>query len=328
MWSPNSPGWQSGASVRAWTPPEFSSRASDDALRALRDTGTTTAVLIVPWYMATATSTALTRGAETPTDSSLRHGIAQARRLGMRVVLKLHIDVVDGCFRGAIAPASVDQWFTSYRRFLEHYTELARQARVSALVIGTELTSMSRYTPRWRRLVAGARVRFPGQLTFAANQIEGAESVRFWDALDYLGIDAYMPLATNEDVSPSVDQLVSAWTSFTHKGTRRHYYHEIASLHERTGKPVLFTELGYRSALGCAIEPWDWQSTRAAAQEEQAHAYEAAYRVWSGVPWLDGIYWWDWHAGEYDPADSGYNPRGKLAEAVMHAWSQAGRGPA
>jgi hypothetical protein len=320
--------WQRGVAVRAWSPGEFSSFESDAALRALKRTGATTAVFIVPWYMARPTSTTLGRGPETPTDGSLRHAIAEAKALGLAVVLKPHVEVLDRTFRGAIAPASVSAWFSAYRDFLQHYADLARTSSARLVVIGTELTSMSRHTAQWRELVARVRARFPGRLTFAANQLAGASKIEFWDALDYVGIDAYMPLAANNP-NPTVEELVHAWTEFRDEtGVRHHYLDQIGALQRRTRKPVLFTELGYRSGLGTAARPWDWDSPLVAAQQPQARAYEAAFRVWSKVPWFRGIYWWDWHAGSFDRADSGYNPRGKSAERVLRAWAPPGRAPA
>ena len=297
--------WQRGVSVRAWGPDEFAGAASDEALRALRATGSTTAVFIVPWYMTDATSTVLARGPETPTDASLRHAIATARRLGLAVVLKPHVEVLDGTFRGAIAPSSVPAWFAAYRAFVQHYADLARAVRAPVFVVGTELTSMSRHSARWRALIDGIRARFPGRLTFAANHLAGARQIDFWDALDLVGIDAYMSLATT-DPNPTVDELVQAWTQFTdERGTTHRYVDEVTALRRQTGKPVMFTELGYRSAEGAATRPWEWTSTQAGAQEPQARAYEAAFRVWSTVPWFHGIYWWDWHAGWFDATDSG-----------------------
>ena len=129
--------------------------------------------------------------------------------------------------------------------------------------------------------------------------------------------------------SSRTQELARAWTEFRDEtGVTHHYFHRIRSLQRRTRKPVLFTELGYRSALGAAARPWDWNSRLVADQEPQARAYEAAFRVWSKVPWFRGIYWWDWHAGSFDRTDGGYNPRGKSAERVLRAWAlprRAGR---
>jgi hypothetical protein len=46
------------------------------------------------------------------------------------------------------------------------------------------------------------------------------------------------------------------------------------------------------------------------------------FKVFSGKPWLAGIYWWNW---EPDPRrggvlDKGYTPQGKPAEIVLKRW--------
>ena len=310
------PDWQSGANFTSWWNDTYSGGTSDASLQALRDTGANSVAILSTWYMPTGTSTQIAPDSQkTPTDASILHAMSTARSLGLRVVLKPHVDSPDGPFRGDIRPSDVGAWFASYRTFIDHYADLAQQGGASMLEVGTELTSMSGYTDQWRAIIADVRSRFSGKLTFAANWIDGAQKVGFWDALDYVGIDAYMPLASG-DPNPSVDSLVSAWAD-------RCYVSQIAQLQSTWNRPVLFTELGYVSREGTATQPWSWTFAGAISQEPQQRAYEAAYRVWSQVPWFKGIYWWNWNAGSYDPNDGGYNPRGKLAEGVMRAWSGA-----
>ena len=79
----------------------------------------------------------------TPRDVGLRDAAAAARSLGLEVTIKPHVDVLDGTFRGEIAPASPFEWFASYRRMLTHYAALAEEVGASVLVIGTEFASLS-----------------------------------------------------------------------------------------------------------------------------------------------------------------------------------------
>lgn len=237
--------------------------------------------------------------------------MARARALGMRVVLKPHVDVLDGTFRGAIVPGSPSQWFQGYRAMLLHYADLAREGGATMLVIGTELTSLSSYAQSWRALIAEVRGRFHGRLTFAADQLDGAEAVTFWNALDYIGIDAYMPLSSATG-NPSIAKLTDAWRG-------RGYMGRIERLHRRYGKPVLFTEIGYQSRGGTAARPWGGASG-GISQEPQRRAYEAAFRAWWRVPWFKGFLWWGWPVGGYNVADESHDVRGKSAAGVMRAW--------
>jgi hypothetical protein len=49
------------------------------------------------------------------------------------VVIKPHIDIRDGPFRGDIAPASRSRWSHAYRLMLRHYAELTQQEGAAML---------------------------------------------------------------------------------------------------------------------------------------------------------------------------------------------------
>src|SRR5919197_47840 len=191
--------WHRGANVTAWDSNAYGSATAAEALAALRATGANRAALVPTWYMATATSSEVRPDPGlTPRDSALRKAARTARSLGMHVVIKPHVDVRDGTFRGDVAPASRSRWWHEYSAMLLHYAELAQQEGAAMLEVGTELTSMASDERQWRTLIAEVRARFAGQLTFAANWIDGARAIPFWDALDAIGIDAYMPLVTDD----------------------------------------------------------------------------------------------------------------------------------
>lgn len=307
------PDWQRGMNVASWWHDDWEKAPSDASLAALRATGTTSVELVPTWWMNTSTDSSVQPNAtKTASDAGLLRAMATARALGMNVVVKPHVDVFDGSFRGDIAPADRDAWYTDYRTMIDHYADLAARGGATMLVVGTELTSMSSDTAEWRRIVDVARARFSGRLTFAANQLDGALRIGFWDALDFIGVDAYMPLAA-AGADPSVDDLTAAWW-------QRGYVSDLGKLSARTGKPVIFTELGYQSRTGTAQTPW-WTNGAVSADAQQ-RAYEAAFRAWSGVPWFRGIYWWDWSAaGGYDPSDGEFSVRGKPAEDTLRAWN-------
>jgi hypothetical protein len=307
-------GWQKGFNVTAYRPHALSRPVAQRALRSLRATGTTDVALVTQWYMTGPRSNAVAPDrAKTPSDQSLLSAMREARRLGLSVMLKPHVDLRDGSFRGDIRPRDTAAWFASYRAMIAHYAQLAARGEARSFVVGVELTSMARHEDEFRHVIAEARGRFPGQLTFAANWSSGAEQVGFWDALDAIGIDAYMPLSHHPD--PTVAELVAAW--------RHRWVGPIRRLSERRQRPVLFTELGYQSWAGAAQSPHAAHGP--VSQVAQARAYEAAYRVWSVEPGFQGIYWWDWPA-DGDPAGSAagsFSPAGKRAEAVVRFYDGA-----
>jgi hypothetical protein len=305
--------WHRGAIVPAGSSKTYLEPGSDRALRALAATGSDHVNLYVEWFMRNRRSSTVRplRGA-TPTDRSVLHAMRKARSLGMTPVISLIVRSRDGTWQARIDPRDRRRWYSSYRRMTRHYARLATRGRAGMMVLCAELESMTQQTGPWRGVIREARELFPGELTCSANATAGAERIRFWDRLDYIGISAYMGLSS--EPNPSVDQLARAW--------RSRHVRDIKALQRREQTPVLFTEIGYGSGMYTARMPWA-SVTGAYSQEPQRRAYEAFYRVWSEFPWFRGAYWWRWSPGSYDPRDRSHSPRGKSAERVMLRWNSA-----
>ena len=88
------------------------------------------------------------------------------------------------------------------------------------------------------------------------------------------------------------------------------------------GKTILFMEIGCRSALGCAMMPWDFSHREFPySEEEQANFYESCLRsVWE-EEWFGGMFWWDWYTKlpEKTP-ETGFSIVGKKAEETVKTW--------
>jgi hypothetical protein len=302
-------GMARGANVTAYSADALTQPKATAALHALRATGADEIVLPVLWFQDDRTSTGLQPDPlQTPSDASLLAFAAAAHAQGFKVGFAPHVNVRDGTFRGEIAPSSRATWFASYAVMVDHYAELAAKANAELLVIGSELVSMSPDTAAWRAIVADVRTRYDGPLTYAANWVQEAEKVHFWDAMSSVGIDAYMPL-TPDDATPTVPQVQAAWAPWI---ARMH------ALSRRTGKPVLLTEIGYTSREGTAQAPAT-EGTGRISQAAQAQAYEGAFRALGQLSWLDGMLIWDWSAdGREGPGD--YSPQGKQAQSVLTRW--------
>src|SRR5690242_14455432 len=135
------------------------------------------------------------------TDGGLAETARAARAHGIRTMLKPHVWLMDmsgGHWVGSIrmkSEADWRRWFACYERFIVHYAQLARASGMDALCVGTELEGTSDREADWRRVIAAVRRVYPGPLTYAANWSSEFERVRFWDALDFIGVQAYFPLS-------------------------------------------------------------------------------------------------------------------------------------
>ncbi len=240
----------------------------------------------------------------------------QADSLGLCVVIKPQIWIRDGWSADIDFAREADwqTWEAAYRDFALAYAQLSAEIGAPLFVIGTELGPAVRARETfWRSLIAEVRAVYHGELTYAANWFDDFEHVPFWDALDYVGVQAYFPLADDTD-PPSAEQLRAGWEQ--HKA-------DLEASHLRTGKPVLFTEIGYRDVGHAAARPWEWpardEAHEALEADEalQARLYAAFFEeVWP-EPWLAGAMIWKF----YPPSDRShagdFTPQGKAAEAVI-----------
>jgi len=105
----------------------------------------------------------------------------------------------------------------------------------------------SRYDRFWRDLIARVRHVYPGPLTYGAN-FDEYEQVGFWDALDYVGINAYFPLGRyGLQDEARVGVLRKAWE-------------KVAAHLEQAapGHPVVLLELGWTRWLGSTVRPYSY----------------------------------------------------------------------
>ncbi len=157
-----------------------------------------------------------------------------ARELSIKTLLKPHIWLRGGGWRGDIAmgsDADWQAWFAAYRVFILHYAKLAERLDIEALAIGTELHQTVVEKPQeWYRVIREIRQVYGGKLTYSANWYREFEEVPFWADLDYIGIQAYFPLSSES--KPTLATLERGW---------QHHLRVIEAVHKKADRPVLFT---------------------------------------------------------------------------------------
>lgn len=297
-----------------FSPDAYSSPDSDESLRRLAEINTEWVAINVVWYQPNASSSHIYANAtKTPTNDSVTHAIDTIHRLGMKVMLKPMIDLEDGRWRGEIRPS--DGWFKSYAAFIGFFAELAQEHEVELFCIGCELEQTASWRQQWETIISEVRKRYSGPITYA-DILDGYKNVEWWGALDYVGINAYFPLTDRNN--PTLEELKSAWN--------RHV-DELELWQSTVSKPIIFTEIGYRSGDGANKEPWKWWGDMPVDLQEQADCYEAAFQMLWNKSWFYGFYWWHWqtnpNAGGSN--DSSYTPQNKPAQGIITHWYSLSR---
>ncbi|MFF1479655.1 hypothetical protein ACFVYD_19200 [Streptomyces sp. NPDC058301] len=305
-----------GMTLPSWAADDYDSPRAEAYLRDITHTGARWVVFTPTWYQRTTKDAEQHPTEETASDASLRRITALAHRTGLKVMLKPHVDLVDGADRAGIRPADRAAWFVSYEKFITHYAAIAHETGTERFVVGTELAGVSGDLASWRRVIAAVRARYREPLTYAANYDEYAK-VPFWPELDVIGIDAYWPLGS----APTADaaKLGRAW---------RPVAAELAAFSGRQHRKILFTEAGYTSQRGSTTAPYSWTVSKRQDTTEQAAGYRALLDTFTGRDWWAGVCWWmwdDWPDSGETPAKLAYTPHGKPAEEVLRSrWTNPG----
>lgn len=309
--------WQKGASMFPLYNTHLSETSTKQSLQNLRATGANYVSFIIPYKQGDRWSTTVYPAHNTPTDESLIEAINFAHSIGLKVMLKPHLETEWGEWRANINPGDRDAWFTSYGNMLEHYARIAEAHGVEDICIGTELIGMSSpssngtNTEQWNRVISNLRNIYGGKLTYSANWTDEVEKIEFWGSLDYIGVSAYYELWNNDG---SVESLKNNWNQWAGQ--------YITSTQQKFNKPVVFTEVGYRSINGSYNQPWNWERGGSYDETAQANAYEALFSYWNQFSYFQGVQLWHWlpdpNAGGNGNLD--YTPQHKRAESVMRTW--------
>lgn len=161
------------------------------------------------------------------------------RKVGLKIMLKPQIWVLNGMYTGFIKINSKSEWLMfeePYKNFILNYTRIATDIKADLFCVGVELECFAIARPKfWSELINSVKSIYKGKLTYASNWDE-YKRISFWNQLDFIGVDAYFPLSNL--INPSTLVLSKGWK--IHKSN-------LYQIHQKFNRPILFTEYGYRS---------------------------------------------------------------------------------
>ncbi|MEO1437932.1 MAG: hypothetical protein AAFV80_20490 [Bacteroidota bacterium] len=254
-------------------------------------------------------------------NSRMYKRIMEAREAGFKVFVKPHLWIrvaEGGGWRSDVFPQNDSNWLRwqeSYRDYIFRFAQIAEAAKAEQFCIGAELTRLTTEKPEfWIQLIQDVREMYSGKLTYAANWYHEYENIMFWDQLDFIGVQAYFPLSNKDQ--PSVEQLSAGWQK---------HLETLEGIHKQFQRPILFTEMGYKSTPNGAERPWEWaehlpEGEKKYTPEVQTNAYQAFFKsVWP-QDWFAGVQLWVLFADypeERKDLTIGFSPQGKPAMEVL-----------
>ncbi len=228
--------------------------------------------------------------------------VRRAHLLGMKVMLKPHHRP---CESDLASESNRQAWFGKHGEGIERLGRLASRIHMDLYCVGYEMGRASVYDAEWRDVIRRARRVYPGPLTVCPSQGEQFESITFWDALDYVGIDNDYPLPDSYDYSDIVKKL--------------------ERVHERYQKPVILTEVGFASTENAHRAPWA-EPIAKLSMEEQTRCYQAVFEALYQKPWFMGMYWWKVDTDGFGSEnDRSLTPWKKPAMGLVQNWYSSDR---
>ncbi len=320
--------WYKGASVLPQSQTEFASDGFKESMRNLKAMGGTHVNFVIPYYQSNTQSTDIGRGWNTPTDESLIAGIQYVKSIGLQAQISIYLETYSHEWRAYINPQGTNRatWYRNYGDVLVYYGRIGEQQGVALFQLGAEMVNVSSgsfassNTTRWNEMIARVRQVYSGKLTYSANRAQPDEwaneapNIGFWDKMDYIGISAYYRL-DNGDGSPEAVKNQWLWID-------NNYLKPL----ERFGKPLLFTEVGYRSVDNARFYPWDHSIGGPYDPEEQTNLYKGLFEYWNGVPRMGGIviWWWSSNPQYGGSGNTDYTPQNKPVQDVIKQWWSGG----
>lgn len=138
---------------------------------------------------------------------------------------------------------------------------------------------------------------------------------KWWDALDAVGMTSYYDLNPSKEPNPSVESMVRQWEPI-----RR----AVQEWQAKTGKPIIFTEVGWPSQDGASTYPWNYYNKPDSPNmAEQRNCMESFMQVFGHENWVGGVLIWKWrdHPQNLGGAkDSGYTPFRKPVMETLQAF--------
>jgi hypothetical protein len=83
--------------------------------------------------------------------------------------------------------AEWDRFFADYETWIVEMARLAERHRAAIFCVGLEYTHAQKFEARWRKIIATVRTVYSGKITYGGNWSD-YHDVKFWDAVDYIGV--------------------------------------------------------------------------------------------------------------------------------------------
>ncbi len=308
-WYPSVP-FQKGMSFTTWQANAFNTSQARAQYDSMKAAGIEWVAVNIWWFQSNLTSHDIKPGVWTDSYENITSSFQYARSIGLKILYKPMLNLEIYQWRSFIV--FTPQWMEAYTNWIVENAKVAETAGVEIFSIGCELGNMQVHGPEVREMIRQIRAVYHGLLTYSANH-DSFWFIDWWDAVDIIGVDMYIPMTTRFD--PSLQELISVWDAF---------YYRLEAFSAKWNRPILFAELGAQARDGSNMVPNDNKLSNRQDVEELRDFYVSLFRskLWT-APWFKGVYWWIWSLYSPQPDSQGFEPGLPLVlQAITEEYSK------
>lgn len=208
--------------------------------------------------------------------------------------------------------AEVDINPTDKHAFMENWgssvdtiaKSVSKYDNVTGLYIGSNFVNLEDQTADFDSLIDNLHSIFKGQIIYRTNwwynatwdaatteAFEKKKETPMFKKVDVLSIASYFEVTNDADIM-SVPDLKVAMNNTSKNSRGQKIIDQIKELHEATGKPITFGELGITNYVGAMSQPYQMTFPTGTAQNDEIQS------VWY-TAWIETMRQYDWFKGYY-----------------------------
>jgi hypothetical protein len=294
-----------------------------NAVQSAHDAGFRQVSLSPVRYFNSATGAIAVTSQNGPELSHVAAGIARAKLLGMTVTVNPFVEFQNfaqwrAAWNPAPGSATANQFWTDYQQYMTSIAQMAQANGANAMNVGTEMRGIannSANSSQWNSVINSVNANFSGRIGYAANWDDFKDAnltSAIWEhpAVDYLGVDAYFPMATGAQADASGTRPNPTFTNVLKDNWNTLLDNDVLPFAQArkggAGMPVTFSEYGIMPYNRGVVQHSDVQ-VGTVDQDEQIMGFEAILSatdhrqanddflgidLWQwGMPGSDGSLW-------------------------------------
>lgn len=221
---------------------------------------------------------------------------------GIKVIIEPYpfIDNGNGV-ETALQPTNKETFMSNWSAAVMGIATQVKDLDVKGLYIGSNFTNLEDQSNAFDTLISNLRPIFKGKLIYRTNwwynatwdeattkAFEEKKKTPFFKNVDMLSIAAYFEISDPDTMN--VDELKALLYKTNVYNREQNVIGQIEDLHNETGKPIMFGEMGITNYVGAMAKPYAFQFGEGAQKNDKIQS------VWYQA-WIETMNQYDWFKG-------------------------------